>query len=179
MPQHRREDNQCEWCRVLFHGNSASQRFCTRGCYQAFKANECEIRTEKFCPGCNQVKPIDNFAIASRRADGHQASCKDCGVIARRTTQRSSDLKRAFGITADQYDAMLEYQGGVCAICKRECKTNRRLSVDHCHTTSEVRGLLCGNCNTGLGGLQDSPLLLQTAIQYLENPPAKDVLTFL
>jgi hypothetical protein len=70
---------------------------------------------------------------------------------------------------------MLERQGGVCAICGLPCKSGKRLSIDHDHSCCPgkgscgkcVRGLLCMNCNNGLGHFKDDPELLGTAIAYL------------
>lgn len=64
-------------------------------------------------------------------------------------SKREHWLRRAYGITSEQYDAMLAAQGGVCAICKSEPKKNR-LHVDHDHDTGRVRGLLCVACNSRL-----------------------------
>lgn len=77
-------------------------------------------------------------------------------------------LRRNFGITIEEYNALLEKQNGVCAICQSKHKT-MRLSVDHCHKTGKVRGLLCGRCNTGIGMLLDSPELVTAAKKYLES----------
>lgn len=81
---------------------------------------------------------------------------------------RRNQLKRRFGITSDEYDSMLESQGGVCAICGEADPTGRRLAVDHNHETGEVRGLLCIRCNRGIGNFKDSPALLQAAAEYLQ-----------
>lgn len=81
---------------------------------------------------------------------------------------RAENLKKLFGITIADYERMLVEQNGVCAICCRKCKTGKRLAVDHDHATGEVRGLLCTNCNQGLGKYRDDPLLLRTAASYLE-----------
>jgi len=67
-----------------------------------------------------------------------------------------SKLRRTYGITADDYAAMLTAQGGVCAVCRQPERAGRdgrivRLSVDHCHRTGAVRGLLCRACNTRVG----------------------------
>lgn len=75
-------------------------------------------------------------------------------------------LKR-YGLTPESYAGLLTEQGGGCAICQtppKEC----RLSVDHCHRTGRVRGLLCKNCNTGIGLLKGRPLLLFKAADYLK-----------
>ena len=83
-------------------------------------------------------------------------------------------LARNFGITAEEYYKMLEEQNGVCAICRKpeSAKHNekiRKLAVDHDHKTGEIRGLLCSNCNTGLGGFKSSLALLHSAEDYLLN----------
>lgn len=76
-------------------------------------------------------------------------------------------IKHAYGLSREEYDALLKEQGGVCAICKQECRVHGRLSVDHCHRTNIVRGLLCVSCNTALGHLEDDPNRLLVAIEYL------------
>jgi len=81
---------------------------------------------------------------------------------------RKADLKRRFGLTPDLYEKMLLQQGGVCAMCKKQCKTNERLCVDHCHHTNKIRGLLCRRCNAGIGHLDDSIDLLKAGIKYLK-----------
>jgi len=78
------------------------------------------------------------------------------------------NLRRHYSMTMDQYDAILKSQGGVCVICQQECNTGRRLAVDHSHETGSIRGLLCGNCNKGLGMFKDSIKLLENAIKYLQ-----------
>src|ERR1043166_7904386 len=60
---------------------------------------------------------------------------------------RRSYLKTFYGMTLEQYDAILAEQSGVCAICTQKCSTGRRLAVDHDHIAKIIRGLLCANCN--------------------------------
>lgn len=77
-------------------------------------------------------------------------------------------VKSKYGITAEQYDAMLAAQGGKCALCGREGNVGgKRLAVDHCHGTGKVRGLLCNPCNTMLGNARDDVDLLTAAIAYV------------
>lgn len=59
--------------------------------------------------------------------------------------------------------------GGCCWICKKpEPIAGRKLSIDHCHDTGKVRGLLCTHCNTGLGHFNHDPDRIDKAIRYLE-----------
>jgi Recombination endonuclease VII len=64
---------------------------------------------------------------------------------------------------------MLAEQAGVCAICSLDLP----LSIDHDHVTGEVRGLLCSNCNLGIGNLRDDPEIIGSAIRYLTNAQAR------
>jgi hypothetical protein len=80
---------------------------------------------------------------------------------------RKSHLKRTYGLTPEQYDEMLAFQGGVCAIC-REKPGALSLHVDHDHTTGAVRGLLCVRCNNALGLFKESHDLFAAAADYLE-----------
>lgn len=75
-----------------------------------------------------------------------------------------------YGLSQEQYEVMLEAQGNACAICKSTDwpGKDKRPHVDHDHVTSEVRGLLCNNCNNGLGRFGDDPARLRAAIEYLE-----------
>lgn len=81
-------------------------------------------------------------------------------------SRRKYVLEKTFGITIDEYNDILEKQGGTCAICKSP-PTNKKLAVDHCHETGRVRGLLCQGCNLGIGNLKESEDNLKSAILYL------------
>jgi len=84
--------------------------------------------------------------------------------------QRAGERRRQlnkFGMTPKEYDRLLQNQNGKCAICGSE-PGRRQLAVDHDHETGEVRGLLCSNCNTGLGLLGDQLARLRVAVTYLE-----------
>ena len=81
-------------------------------------------------------------------------------------SERRAWLKHYYGITPEEYDALLERQGGLCAICRE--RPPEKLCVDHCHITDLVRGLLCRLCNFGLGHFKDDLGRLRAAIAYLE-----------
>jgi hypothetical protein len=82
---------------------------------------------------------------------------------------RDKLLRRKYGITFEDYTAMLAQQGGGCAICGGVNADGRVLHVDHHHGTGAVRGLLCQKCNHGIGLFRDTPDLLTRAIAYLLN----------
>ncbi len=104
---------------------------------------------DKTCVSCGRT-----FAPNS----GRQVHC-------RQECMQESAVARRYGLTAVDLADRLEQQGGVCALCKKSA----RLHVDHDHQTGQFRGLLCINCNTGLGKLGDSPELLRLAADYIES----------
>ena len=79
-------------------------------------------------------------------------------------------LKDKYGITPEQYDAMLAAQGGHCAVCPvmRGSVHRERLYVDHDHETGKVRGLLCSVHNVILGLVKDDSGLLEALVAYLK-----------
>jgi hypothetical protein len=77
-------------------------------------------------------------------------------------------------MTLKDYEDLKKAQGGACAICGSKSpnrKGSRNFAVDHCHKSSEVRGLLCNNCNIGLGLFKDDVSVLAEAIKYLVKNP--------
>jgi hypothetical protein len=82
--------------------------------------------------------------------------------------KRDGIVRRQYGITLAEYEQMLRDQNNKCAICKNEDEVEgRRLAIDHCHESGNVRGLLCGKCNRGIGLFYDNKELLNNAISYL------------
>lgn len=85
----------------------------------------------------------------------------------------NATLLRKYGITRDEYDAILAYQEGRCAICQRAPRAkDPGLAVDHHHRTGQVRGLLCARCNHMLlGWFGEDADAYDRAAQYLMGPP--------
>jgi hypothetical protein len=128
----------------------------------------------KKCTKCGIPKATSKFHNDKSKSDGKYPRCKDC-VFTRPIRVVSKDERRKtlrrfvmkpFGLTDIDYDRMVEEQRGVCAICHRPCR--RALSLDHNHTTNQIRGLLCARCNRGLGFFDDSAELLLKAKEYLD-----------
>lgn len=135
----------------------------------------------KICSKCGTEKPLFGFHKQAKGKDGLKSWCKECtnrevavwrakNPVRTREGYRKEDLRRSYGLTIEQYAALLLGQNGVCAVCKGPCKSNRRLAVDHIHGTNPavVRGLLCGNCNRALGLFQESSRICSAAAAYVQ-----------
>jgi hypothetical protein len=141
----------------------------------------------KTCTQCGVEKSTDLF---SKTRDGKygpvfRADCKACQASRALewfrnnrersiATARRTHLRKAYGITVEEYDGLLEKQDHRCGICGEPESTARAgktmsLAVDHCHGSGRVRGLLCNNCNRAVGLLKDDAELLRKAIVYLES----------
>lgn len=116
---------------------------------------------------------IDRNADRRKRYAEDEQFRERCKASARkrdRIKRFESRLQKQFGITIAEYERMLSDQGGGCAICSAKfgtAKRGDRLAVYHCHVSGKIRGLLCSNCNQGIGKFQDDPRLLERAIRYL------------
>lgn len=123
----------------------------------------------KICIECKEELPRIQFDRSAGAALGLSGRCKHC-----RKNQR---LLKQYGITVERFNKMLAEQDGVCAICQQgetkplhwsDSDEPRPLSVDHNHSTGEVRALLCSSCNVGLGYFKDDTELMANAIEYIE-----------
>lgn len=129
----------------------------------------------KTCSLCGLEKPISSFRARKEAKDGLRSECAVCDDKRKKRwnhlnpqrykdCQKRAALKALYGLTLDAWSELFRLQGGRCKICHRE---GCRLSVDHCHTTGDVRGLLCQRCNAALGLMDDSPSRLVAASNYL------------
>ena len=133
----------------------------------------------KWCPDCDRVKSVEEFARTRRRATGLHSYCKPCHNARGKETvkrlhgsSRHYHLMRRYGIWADEVAAMVTAQGGVCAVCREAAPGH----VDHDHLTGRVRGVLCFNCNGGLGQFRDRIEVLEKAAAYLRGTTWQRVL---
>lgn len=140
--------------------------------------------SEMQCTGCGEIKAMDRFPLRSQKLrekhPDHPRSrrCRDC-VRKKNKGYREGKpytpeqelrwrLREKYGLELEEYEALVAAQNGVCAICKGPpLESTGRLSVDHCHDTGVVRGLLCATCNAGLGHFQDDSVRLVAALQYI------------
>lgn len=143
------------------------------------------------CLACGIEKPVTDYFVSKSAKRGHNAECKACAYERMRgyrkknweqcyatrqryreanaarcaSLTRKSVLKVRYGLTPEQYAELLKAQDGKCAICG--ITPERKLCVDHCHTTNRVRGLLCDHCNRGIGAFRDNPSLLLKAAKFI------------
>jgi hypothetical protein len=107
------------------------------------------------CWWCKQDLQHSAFS-KDKTKSGFRNLCRDC--------QKDRNLYRFYKIHLKDWNALLEKQNFRCAICRLPMN---QINVDHDHSTQTVRGLLCSNCNLGLGNFQDDINFLNNAIQYL------------
>lgn len=148
------------------------------------------VGNEKVCATCRETKHLSEFHKNRHRPDGLHSDCKECVSAANKAWRRANpDKKRQqkkspralawavgqYGLTVDQYEAMVAAQGGACAICGGPPSDGKRWHIDHDHSCCPkgrscgqcVRGLLCAHCNWGLGWFRDNKDFLARAISYL------------
>ncbi|MFF5083906.1 endonuclease VII domain-containing protein [Actinoplanes sp. NPDC000266] len=125
----------------------------------------------RYCPDCGETKPLLEFPRSRNDSGGHGRYCKPCHNARGRESKerlyggtREYHLRHRYGITEADARELLAEQGGVCAICGAPDPQH----VDHDHRTGWVRGILCFNCNGGLGQFRDNPVFLAEAITYLK-----------
>jgi hypothetical protein len=123
----------------------------------------------KWCRDCDAIKPLEEFVV-SKKASGRGTYCKPCQNArtyeSRQRLQggsREYHLKRRYGIGTKAFAAILAAQQNKCLICDRPDPEH----VDHSHETGKVRGILCFNCNQGLGNFRDDVRVLVRAANYL------------
>jgi hypothetical protein len=108
--------------------------------------------------------------------EAHKISLRATQKVYRNTekgklAKKRSTLKFHYGLPLEKYQSMYDFQKGRCKICGVFKKV---LHVDHNHITNKVRALLCGLCNTALGGFKDNSLFLKKAIVYLKNYESRE-----
>ena len=139
-----------------------------------------EAVLKKRCYTCRGELPVDSFYRDRNAKDGLQGVCKACRKEYEQSekgkaAKRKKEAKMKYGWSVERLFELFELQGYQCAICGTTEPGSSDWHIDHCHSSDEVRGILCGHCNVGIGMLKDSPDRMETAIQYLRKPPANNL----
>ena len=134
----------------------------------------------KKCKKCLEVKSLTDFTKLSRNSDGRHEYCKACkrqiekdyfhNNPKAKKKRAENNRKFKYGISVEEFNQLLIAQNYCCAICDihlDEQTYNTTPRVDHCHSSKKVRGLLCGQCNVGLGHFYENENSLFKAIEYL------------
>lgn len=144
----------------------------------------CEARDSegrKWCFGCQSWLSVDVFNQSSGKKDGLQPRCRACAKAIynhMHAEVRSANRKGKYGLSAQAFQDLLDKQGGCCAICRADNPGSKFWAVDHDHACCPgkgscgkcVRGILCGQCNVGLGSFRDDVNRLRRAVEYLLPP---------
>lgn len=151
-----------------FNRDKSSKDGRDRRCRECGKANYQKYYKKNRNQVCEKRRAARAAAPEDYRRKQREWAKKNPGVY------RRLRLKSKYGITEAQYNETLEEQNGVCAICGQEERRTRNkkrvsLSVDHCHESGEVRGLICYDCNTMLGMSRDDSEILEKGAEYLRN----------
>lgn len=117
---------------------------------------------QKCCIDCKEFKSLDEYYDNKARKT---SVCKDCSHKRASKYHKNTYRYAKYGITKEQFDELFKSQDGKCPICTIELK--EEIHIDHDHTTGQVRGILCGKCNKGLGQFNDNIESLTNAIKYL------------
>ncbi|WP_308403651.1 endonuclease VII domain-containing protein [Streptomyces niphimycinicus] len=122
----------------------------------------------KYCQGCGQTRPRSDWHRKGSAPGGLASRCRDCKAA----DSRVGHLRRNYGLTEAERDAMIAAQYGLCVICLDAPP----IHVDHCHKTGRVRGVLCFSCNAALGQFKDQPDVIRRAATYVEGNAWKPTL---
>lgn len=139
------------------------------------------VAETKTCKGCGEPKLLERFYGRKGNRDGLSNTCRTCEDVRSRAwqaanpertrvTNKRTALRRYYGMTIEQYEEMLLGQDGRCACCGTDKPggPGGTLHVDHNHRTGKVRGLICSDCNTGIGKLGDDLNGVANAMAYLQ-----------
>lgn len=169
---------QCQYCLLSFQpsGSRPRRRYCSDVCRTAANRNGYKQR-QTAARKRRRNDPSYRRAELERDYKSLERRRTDPKFVADESRKnRDYKLRRDFNITIEDYERLFDAQHGLCAICSQPQKQEVRagtgtvkwLAVDHDHITGQVRGLLCSNCNKGLGFLGDSVLGLMRAVDYLQ-----------
>lgn len=137
------------------------------------KCIDCEKPQTGLCRKCKQEFNTEEFVKDKNRAFGFVYVCKPCmRADAKRWNEQTGKWTRRlkkYGLSKDDFIAMLKKQNNSCAICETDnLGFYGEFHVDHNHLTGEIRGLLCPKCNVGIGAFKDNIATIEDAINYLE-----------
>lgn len=151
----------CTGCGETFKPSKHTQRFCSELCRQGHRhrMSRARLAGPRYCECGVEVERKPGRPVCT--------SCRKDPRAGQAEKERRRTLRK-YGVDQAWFDATLDAQDGRCAICGTDEPGRKTWSIDHCHATGKVRGLLCNHCNTAIGLMRDDPAVLRAAIRYLE-----------
>lgn len=174
----RNLDGRMSWCRQC-HGAKTLENARTRRGTKPSLPVETLPQGYRRCKRCEEVRSLEQFRKRPQCDEGRGWVCLICQPRTSSEGRYLTHVLRKYGLTNEQLATLMAQQAGKCAICDQpETALSRTgkvigLSVDHCHTTGAVRGLLCRDCNTVLGKWNDNPDRFEAAAAYLRDRRGK------
>ena len=143
-------------------------------------SSETVLRSKNLCSSCYGKQEYKKTATKTRLKNYREENREKIRIRSKELRKQDIEkykkynltrsLKKNFGLSLEEYTALVDKQSGCCAICRKHFSELRtRLCVDHDHVTGQICGLLCDNCNKALGLFKESPVLLQSAVAYLQS----------
>ena len=171
----------------------------TRTCLECIDRSDF-TGVEKRCSACQETKAVSDFPSERFKTQSgatitrFSKRCKGCDVSYRRSRRHDNwetwqeryrevarkrtpeqkfrwYLSTNYGLTVEEYQALVDAQDGRCAICREipePQKHKRGFQIDHCHSTNKIRGLLCHNCNVAVGHLKEDPVRIRRLLEYVK-----------
>lgn len=150
-----------------------------------YKNKHCKTGRETVCKACRTeqdriLRGVGGEGYAKRlaatqaykkREDVKERNRAVSRMDSNRLKDRFGHIRRKFGLSPESYEYLLDVQNNSCLICNKEFTPETRITgpnIDHCHETQNIRGILCGTCNSGLGMFKDNIDVLKNAIKYLQ-----------
>ena len=165
----------CQTVKIATHFHKAKKekdglQYCCIACSKQYHAHRYIEQKDKLQKQIQEYRKNNPKRLAIARDTWRSNNMEKV-----RKYQRVSNLRKKFGLSVAEYDAMAGQQNNLCAICgepetfiHKASKEIARLAVDHCHITGQIRKLLCKRCNTGLGLFKDNLAILSSVIVYLK-----------
>jgi len=148
----------------------------------------------KKCSLCKVTKSFSDFYFSKQKKDGYDSWCKKCKLKNNKKyvqdhlkekreyrhnyhlknrdkslmQSKYNNLQIKYGITSKEYDQLIKSQNYSCKICSADISGKGKSQIDHCHITGRIRGILCRDCNLGLGFFKDSLKTMIAAIEYID-----------
>jgi Recombination endonuclease VII len=165
--------SRCKVCQGKYTRNKESL-YRSKGLCVRDGKNPIAPTSKSFCREClDKAATAIKKRQATRKQEGKCFDCDNPKVTAQfceehRKLRSNRFYKYKYGITVEEKREMYYQQNGKCEICKKEILTSRDCNLDHDHETNQIRGLLCGDCNRGLGAFKDNVEILLNTIKYLQ-----------